>query len=107
LRGDGSAADASTSASLASPWTAVVAGNNASANQFGVGVTNIIDYDNTNKYKVIETLSGVDTNSADGRIMFLSNLWRNTNAITSIEIAPNYGSSFNQYSHFALYGIKG
>jgi hypothetical protein len=30
-----------------------------------------------------------------------------TAAISSIEIAPNYGTSFNQYSSFALYGIKG
>jgi hypothetical protein len=107
LRGDGGTADAGSAASTASPWTAIIAGGNASANQFGVGVSDVLDYANTNKYKTTRTLSGVDTNSADGRIMFLSNLWMNTAAISSIEIAPNYGTSFNQYSSFALYGIKG
>jgi len=107
LRGDGATADASNASSTASPWTAIIAGGNASASQFGAGVSDVLDYKNTNKYKTTRTLSGVDTNSADGRIMFLSNLWMNTAAITSIEIAPNYGTSFNQYSSFALYGIKG
>jgi hypothetical protein len=107
LRGDGGTADAGNATSTASPWTAIIAGANAGASQFGVGVSDILDYSNTNKYKTTRTLSGVDTNSANGRIMFFSNLWMNTNAITSIEIAPNYGTSFNQYSSFALYGIKG
>ena len=107
LRGDGSTADAGNGTSTASPWTAIVAGANAGANQFGAGVSDILDYANTNKYKTTRTLSGIDTNSADGRIMFFSNLWMNTAAINSIEIAPNFGSSINQYSSFALYGIKG
>jgi hypothetical protein len=107
LRGDGSTADAGNGTSTASPWTAIVAGDNAGANQFGAGVSDILDYANTNKYKTTRTLSGIDTNSADGRIMFFSNLWMNTAAINSIEIAPNFGSSINQYSSFALYGIKG
>lgn len=107
LRGDGGTADAGNGTSTASPWTAVIAGGNASASQFGVGVSDVLDYANTNKYKTTRTLSGVDTNSADGRIMFFSNLWMNTAAITSIEIAPNYGTSFSNYSSFALYGIKG
>ena len=107
LRGDGSTADASSAASTASPWTAIIAGGNATANIFGTGVTDILDYTSTNKNKTVRTLSGVDTNSADGRIMFLSNLYFATPAaITSIEIAPNYGTTFSTYSSFALYGIK-
>jgi hypothetical protein len=34
-------------------------------------------------------------------------LWSNTAAITSIEIASNFGTNLSQYSSFALYGIKG
>ena len=107
LRGDGSTADAGNGYATSTPWTVVVAGANASANIFGVGVTDILDYANTNKYTTVRTLSGVDTNNADGRIMFLSNLWTNTAAINSIEIAPNFGTNFSQYTTFALYGIKG
>ena len=108
LRGDGGTADAGNGTSTASPWTAIIAGNNAAANIFGTGVTDILDYTSTNKNKTLRTLSGVDTNNADGRIVMFSNLWFATPAaINSIEIAPNYGTSFNQYSSFALYGIKG
>jgi hypothetical protein len=31
----------------------------------------------------------------------------NTAAVTRIDIIPVFGSSFVQYSDFALYGIKG
>ena len=108
LRGDGSTADAGNGFSTSTPWTVVVAGANAAANIFGAGVTDILDYTSTNKNKTVRTLSGVDTNSADGRIMLLSNLYFATPAaITSIEIASNFGTNLSQYSSFALYGIKG
>ena len=73
---------------------------------FGVGTIDILDYVDTNKYKTIRCLSGWDSNGA-GRIWFESGNWRSTNAVTSIELTPNIGPNFNQYSHFALYGIKG
>ena len=77
---------------------------------FGVGVLDILDYTNTNKYKVIRHLSGVDINgtvlSVGGRVGLFSGLWMNTNAITSISITPNGGSDFRQYSQVALYGVK-
>jgi hypothetical protein len=68
-------------------------------------VIDILDYANTNKYKTMRCLTGVDRNGS-GSVWLFSGSWRNTNAITSIKITPNSGN-FNQYSHFALYGIKG
>jgi hypothetical protein len=41
-----------------------------------------------------------------GEAFFMSSLWMSTSAITSIKLYPNTGN-WAQYSHFALYGIKG
>ena len=72
---------------------------------FGVGVVDILDYANTNKYKTFRALSGADTNG-DGVVYFSSGVWRNTNAVSTITIAP-LTANIKQYSSFALYGIKG
>lgn len=106
LRGTGDSVDVNSGTSTSSPWTAIVAGNNAGSNMFGTGITDILDYSNTNKNTTVRTLSGVEVNTTDGRLGIWSNLWLNTNAITSIEIAPNFGTTISANSHFALYGIK-
>jgi hypothetical protein len=77
----------------------------ASANMFGAFVLDILDYKNTNKFKTLKFLGGNDMNGS-GVINFGSGLWRSTSAITSIGIEPGIGTNFNQYSHFALYGIR-
>lgn len=76
----------------------------STADVFGAGVMDILDYKNTNKYKTLRTLSGYDNNTTGG-LQLNSGLWQNTNAITSVKIFPQSGS-FQQYSSFALYGIK-
>ena len=80
-------------------------GGGASASVFGVAVIDILDYKNTNKYKTVRSLSGVD-NNGDGILRFASGLWMSTSAVTTILI-DGRGDTFQQYSHFALYGIKG
>lgn len=70
----------------------------------GSGIVDILDYRNTNKFKTIRNLGGVDKNGS-GSINLSSGLWRSTNAITSIKFTPSAGT-FGQYTHFALYGIK-
>jgi hypothetical protein len=44
--------------------------NGATANAFGVGIIDILDYANTNKYKTIKSLDGCDLNGA-GVIVYL------------------------------------
>ena len=73
-----------------------------SSSQFSAGVIDILDYANTNKNKTVRTLGGYDANGS-GRIDFNSGAWYNTSAITSITLS---GSTFAQYSSFALYGVK-
>ena len=72
-----------------------------------VMVTDILDYANANKYKTVRSLFGFDKNGA-GVVALVSSLFTgSTNAITSIDIVSGNSVTFPQYSHFALYGIKG
>jgi len=78
----------------------------ANTNMFNAGVIDILDYANTNKNKTLRGLSGYDANGS-GTVALYSGQWINTAAITSIVLTVNNGTNFSQYSHFALYGIKG
>ena len=105
LVGNGSSANAFNGTSQTSFRGAGYTVYVASSTINGVGITDILDYKDTNKYKTARTLLGSDTNGG-GELQYYSGLWMNTAAITSIKITPSTGS-FAQYSHFALYGIKG
>ena len=83
----------------------VIPGASATASIFGATVIDILDYRNTNKYKTVRNLSGNDRNGS-GQVRLASGLWMSTSAITSIKLVP-IANNFAQYSHFALYGIKG
>jgi len=108
LYGNGATAGANdTGTSTGTPWSGITAGGNASASMFGAAVWDVLDYQNSNKYKTTRLLSGTDQNGSNGRIYFMSNLWQNTAAITTVAIIPTYGTLFSEYSSFALYGIKG
>ena len=101
LYGTGSAVGAATDGN-SNAWG--IQGDGATVGMAG-HVVDILDYANTNKYTTMRSLSGYDANGS-GLIWFQSVLWMNTAAITNIKILRNT-SGFNQYSHFALYGIKG
>ena len=105
LFGDGNSAAAGGGASSTTMLAFRLTGSSSGANIFGVGVMDILDYDNTNKNKVARTITGHDQNGS-GFVFYWSGLWRSTNAITSIDITTT-SSSFVEYSQFALYGIKG
>jgi NAD(P)H-dependent flavin oxidoreductase YrpB (nitropropane dioxygenase family) len=101
IYGDGASAGAEASATRANiPATALP----NTANIFNGLVVDILDYANTNKYKTARILQGRDTNGG-GVIYFMSGLWQNTNAISTITITSRSGNIAN-YSSFALYGIK-
>jgi hypothetical protein len=103
LYGDGSAAAAF---SATNGYLLESTGTSQSSNVFGVGVIDILDYANTNKNKTIRSLTGYDNNGS-GIVGLFSGLWATTSAITSITVTPYPTSNFVQYSHFALYGIRG
>lgn len=78
------------------------------SNTFGAGVVDILDYTNTNKYKVLRTLTGLENNvTGDTSARLGSGLWKNTSAITSITLNPQPTGNFVQNTSFALYGIQG
>ena len=79
--------------------------NAASGTSFGAGVVSVLDYKDTNKYKTVRTLSGVDYNTS-GEIALNSGAWRSTSAVTSLKFLMDSGN-IDQYSSLALYGIKG
>jgi len=106
LAGSGTAASAYSEGSQTGLAVPYVSAANAPANTFGVGICDILDYRNTNKYTVARILGGEDGNGA-GWVALNSGLWLNTAAITSIKLQTNTLGNFTQYSHFALYGIKG
>jgi hypothetical protein len=81
------------------------AGDSSTAGIFETQVVDILDYANTNKYKVIRSLAGGDYNNTNGQIELVSANWNSTAAINSITIF-NSTYNFKQYTQFALYGVK-
>jgi hypothetical protein len=107
LEGDGSAvaAGVANSASTTKITTFASPKSNSTASVFGGFIVDILDYANTSKYKTLRHFGGFDGNGS-GFIDFDSGLWMSTSAINRIDITTG-GTSFAQYSSFALYGIKG
>ena len=103
LTGNGSSAAAGAAASSDS-CKFIIGGTSTSGSVFNVGVIDILDYANTNKYKTVRTLTGRDNNGS-GQVEFTSGVWEKTTAINRITFIGQ--SSWNQYTQFALYGIKG
>jgi hypothetical protein len=81
-------------------------GATATSNIFGVGVVDILDYANTNKYKTLRALSADDRNGA-GLMVVNSGNWLSFSAVSTITIVTNSTANFAQHSQFALYGIRG
>jgi hypothetical protein len=72
--------------------------NGPGAGNVGASILDILDYANTNKYKTIRLLAGVDVNGTvatfGGVVGLTSGLWQNTNAITSIKLVVETGIDF-------------
>ena len=106
LYGTGSAAGADGSANQTFMY---LARNFATASVGAASVVDILDYKDTNKYKTARFLSGFEDNTSHAGYRDLglySGSWRNTAAITSIDIVVAGGYSLGQYTQVALYGIK-
>jgi hypothetical protein len=113
LYGQGSTVS-SAAYSATAPYITVPSGGNIS-NAFGTGVLDVLDYTDTNKYKTMRILGGMDTNSGTGQqyawIGLQSALYsKDTTAITSVNAGVYVyagGTGLAVGSQFALYGIKG
>ena len=106
LEGDGSTAYSGNTWGDSEILLRYVTAGGSAASIFGVLVLDILDYGSTSKNTTTRTLMGNDRNGS-GKISLCSGLWNNTSAVSSILLEPKDGSSWAQYSSFALYGIKG
>lgn len=105
LYGSGAVAGADNSINRANIVGAASLVNSSISSVFSASIIDILDYADTNKFKTIRHLVGQDENGS-GVISLNSGLWRSTSAVTTVTITAR-SNSIAQYSHFALYGIKG
>jgi hypothetical protein len=103
LSGDGSSASAGGGPTSAI-YAAVGATQGSVTTYPNLGIVDILDYSNTNKYKTQRVLSGADNNSTGGSIEMYSGVWLSTNTITSIEVYT--GSTYATGTTISLYGVK-
>ena len=69
-------------------------------------IMDIPDYANTNKYKTVRVLSGMDKNATNyGEVFLKGSLWKSSSAVSSLSIFIG-GQNLAQYSSFGLYGIR-
>lgn len=105
VNGQGSVAGSGAGTSASSVILTLNANRGLNASNPWGYVIDILDYTDTNKYTTVRALHGADYNGS-GEINLTSGNWRNTAAVSTITLSMA-SSGFNQYSHFALYGIKG
>ena len=103
----GNGATTPTDTGTSTTWMLAGIGAYASnpANEFSANVIDVLDYQNTSKYKTVRGLTGEDENGA-GYVGLHSGLWMNTAAVSTIKIQPGSPYNWVQYSSFALYGVK-
>lgn len=105
LDGDGASVTAGGSSNYDRSYFGYTS-TSSQTNIFGASIVDILDYKDTNKFKTVRILTGVDINGAGGYVELSSSSWRSTSAITDINIFFS-STNFAQYSQIALYGIKG
>lgn len=112
LYGDGATAGvgADTSVTNASIGTIGTSAVNSGL-MFGARIIDVLDYADTNKYKTIRSIGGVDMNgvgtgSIGGIVDLASGLFQNTSAVSTLTFGPAVGTLFTQGTTFALYGVK-
>jgi len=108
-RGDGTTDYADQGSTIpAANFLPRIACATSQANIFGAFIMDILDYSNTNKYKIISCIGGNDqSNTGEQDTRVANQVWRSNSAITSMVFQPTDGGGYVQYSKFALYGIKG
>ena len=105
LIGTGSTVFSSDAGQSTSMSIATAPGNDAS-NQFGAAILDILDYNNTNKNKVVRCHSGQFGDSAFRQNRLASGLWLNTAAVTGVTILTGSPDMLTG-TRVSVYGIGG
>ena len=105
LRGDGTTASSGrdTSDTLINIYYTV--GNNATASVFQLSEIDIFSYAGSTNKTVLATGASEDNQAGDDYVVRQVGLWRNTAAITSIQLAPKLGTNWKSGTTATLYGI--
>lgn len=102
LIGDSSVVSATSGVASTIFTAGRISGSTATSNIFGCSIIDILDYASTNKYKTVRAIGGNDRNGS-GEIVFCSNLWLSTSAVTQLDVVTSCISG----SVFSLYGLRG
>lgn len=94
-----------TISSYAKPWAFSV-GANATADVFGVAVLEILNPYDSGKARVIRTLGGRVPSNGETRVALSSAIWQSGANVSSINIAPEFGTQWLANSRFSLYGVN-
>lgn len=103
LTGNGTSAASSRTTSDASAYITYYAATNTTLGN-SVFIVNFMNYSNTTTYKTMLARANNASTGVDAAVA----LWRNTAAITSIQVGPNLQQGTNTWSTgstFTLYGI--
>lgn len=100
--GDGASAYSTAVANGGGVSNLYAPGASTTANCFAVGLADVLDYTNTNKYKTIRVLHGWDANGSGYAILASGMLKSTTAAITSIGL---FNMTFVANCRIDLYGI--
>ena len=107
ITGDGASASAGAGAPSINGIFLEASGTSATSGIFGAGVIEIIDYASGTKNPTVRALTGDDCNGS-GRLTLGSQFVNSTTAISSITFETVDGTTnIQEFSKFALYGIKG
>jgi len=101
LRGDGSAATSSRRTNDYAAKLCDVNASNAASGVFTTVISNVMNYTNSTTYKTILTRASDSTNYVEAVV----SLWRETAAITRINLATLGAGYFVAGTTFTLYGI--
>ena len=85
-----------------------VTGATATAGMYGTAIIDILDYNNTSKFKTARVFGGMEINQSgggNGYVGLYSGSWRSTAAINSITLTV-IGTTFIEFSQYAIYGVK-
>lgn len=106
LRGDGKNRLSNLTSNSSNPQlTTMNQGISTTSNTF-TNVEIYIPSYTVSQNKPISVFGTTENNANTSYIAVFAALWRNTSAITSIELTDGSGFTFETYSSFYLYGIK-
>lgn len=107
LQGYGSTASSYRTTNAASIYNNLVYGDSTTASAFTPQIMQIQNYSNSNTYKTMLWRYGSTTQAGgNGDLAAIVGLWRNTSAITSIEVSVWNAVNFVAGTTATLYGIK-